>query len=63
MAVPVSVIIAGSVAIIQEALKLMETLKAEELSEDEKDMIRIAHRNVQAETDRLLPIPDGKTIG
>ena len=57
MAVPISLIIGASVKIIEEALKLMNTLKAEELSDDEKDMIRVSHRNVQKETDRLLPIP------
>ena len=57
MAVPATLIIAASVKIIEEALKLMGTLKADELTDDEKDMIRVSHRNVQKETDRLTPIP------
>lgn len=57
MAVPVGLIIEASVKIIQESIKLMRQVSADDLSDDEKEMIRVAHANVQAETDRLLVVP------
>jgi hypothetical protein len=58
MAVPVTLIVEISVAIINEAVKLMKTINADELTDDEKEMIRVAQANAAAERDRLLPIPE-----
>ena len=57
MAVPVSLIVEISVSIINEAVKLMKTIQADELTDDEKEMIRVAQAQAAAERDRLLPIP------
>jgi hypothetical protein len=58
MAVPVGLIVEASVAIIAEAVKLMKTINADELTDDEKEMIRRAQADATAERDRLLPIPE-----
>jgi hypothetical protein len=58
MAVPVGLIVEASVAIIAEAVKLMKTINADELTDDEKEMMRRAQADATAERDRLLPIPE-----